>query len=46
MVSGIETGVPEYKHIAIHGDTKDELGDEKPDGETWDRFLRRTVLDE
>jgi len=36
--------VPNYKHIVVKDDTKQRLGDEKPEGETWDRYLRRTVL--
>jgi len=38
--------VPEYKHIAVRPETKEQLDEQKPEGVTWDRYLRTGILDE
>jgi len=36
--------VPEYKHIAVRPEIKEQLAERKPEGVTWGRFLHQEIL--
>jgi len=33
-----------YKHIAVKPETKEQLDEVKPEGVTWDRWMRQQLL--
>jgi len=38
--------VPEYKHIAVRPEVKEQLAEQKPEGVTWGRFLKTEILND